>query len=161
MRTPKILSDWADVQADLSLRWAHMHFCWFCHEAAQFQFRSQFVVVVYGYLHKVLSTFREFGAKCAKCYRTIQPNDWVRRARDNVYHLACFACDSCKRQLSTGEEFALQGNQVLCKPHYLDMLEGGPNKGRPPNCLLSQQNKMFIHSADAISLKPRLSHLRG
>ena len=27
-------SDWADGQADLSLRWAHMSFCWFCHEAA-------------------------------------------------------------------------------------------------------------------------------
>ena len=27
--------DWADAQADLSLRWAHMPFCWFCHEAAQ------------------------------------------------------------------------------------------------------------------------------
>ena len=26
-------SDWADGQADLSLRWAHMPFCWFCHEA--------------------------------------------------------------------------------------------------------------------------------
>ena len=28
-------SDWADAQADQSLRWAHMPFCWFCHEAAQ------------------------------------------------------------------------------------------------------------------------------
>ena len=28
-------SDWADAQADLSLRWAHIPFCWFCHEAAQ------------------------------------------------------------------------------------------------------------------------------
>ena len=28
-------SDWADAQDDLSLRWAHMPFCWFCHEAAQ------------------------------------------------------------------------------------------------------------------------------
>ena len=27
-------SDWADAQAHLSLRWAHMLFCWFCHEAA-------------------------------------------------------------------------------------------------------------------------------
>ena len=27
-------SDWADAQAGLSLRWAHMPFCWFCHEAA-------------------------------------------------------------------------------------------------------------------------------
>ena len=24
-----------DAQADLSLRWAHMRLCWFCHEAAQ------------------------------------------------------------------------------------------------------------------------------
>ena len=27
-------SDWADARTDLSLRWAHMPFCWFCHEAA-------------------------------------------------------------------------------------------------------------------------------
>ena len=26
--------DWADAQADLSLRWAQMSFCWFCNEAA-------------------------------------------------------------------------------------------------------------------------------
>ena len=29
-------SDWADAQAGLSLRWAHMPFCWFCHDAAHF-----------------------------------------------------------------------------------------------------------------------------
>ena len=27
--------DWADTQADLSLRWVHRSFCWFCHVAAQ------------------------------------------------------------------------------------------------------------------------------
>ena len=27
-------SDWANARADLSLCWAHMPFCWFCHEAA-------------------------------------------------------------------------------------------------------------------------------
>ena len=31
-------SDWADAQADLSLRWAHMPFCWFCHALADFFF---------------------------------------------------------------------------------------------------------------------------
>ena len=29
-------SDWADAQADLSLRWAHMPLCWFCHKVAHF-----------------------------------------------------------------------------------------------------------------------------
>ena len=31
----RLWSDWADAQADLSLRWAHMPRHWFCHEAAQ------------------------------------------------------------------------------------------------------------------------------
>ena len=30
----RLWSDWADAQADLSLRWAQSSFCWFCHEAA-------------------------------------------------------------------------------------------------------------------------------
>ncbi|KAG7178135.1 LIM/homeobox protein Awh-like 2 [Homarus americanus] len=68
---------------------------------------------------------RNFGARCAKCCRSIGAADWVRRARDRVYHLACFACDACKRQLSTGEEFALHDNRLLCKQHYLESIEGG------------------------------------
>ena len=31
----RLWSDWADAQADLSLRWAYMPICWFCHNAAQ------------------------------------------------------------------------------------------------------------------------------
>ena len=31
----RLWSDWVDAQADLSFRWVHMPFCWFCHEVAQ------------------------------------------------------------------------------------------------------------------------------
>ena len=36
----RLWSDWADTQAELSLRWARMPFCWFCHEAAHFKFHT-------------------------------------------------------------------------------------------------------------------------
>lgn len=66
------------------------------------------------------SVHRTFGAKCSKCSRTIAPSDWVRKARDLVFHLACFSCDTCGRQLSTGEQFALIDDKVMCKIHYMD-----------------------------------------
>ncbi|CAF1206795.1 unnamed protein product [Rotaria magnacalcarata] len=72
--------------------------------------------------------YKHFGNKCSKCGRHIQPSDWVRRARDHVYHLACFACNTCKRQLSTGEEFALQSSHVLCKTHFIDPNETNDGK---------------------------------
>ena len=33
----ELWSDWVDAQADLSLCWVHMPFCWFCHEVAHFK----------------------------------------------------------------------------------------------------------------------------
>ncbi len=63
-----------------------------------------------------------FGIKCSRCGLQVSANHWIRRAGNDIYHLACFTCFFCKRQLSTGEEFGLMENQVICRLHYDIML---------------------------------------
>ncbi|XP_059214159.1 LIM/homeobox protein Lhx3 isoform X1 [Centropristis striata] len=63
--------------------------------------------------------FKRFGTKCAACQQGIPPTQVVRRAQDFVYHLHCFACIVCKRQLATGDEYYLmEDSRLVCKADY-------------------------------------------
>ncbi|ELU00131.1 hypothetical protein CAPTEDRAFT_168913 [Capitella teleta] len=64
--------------------------------------------------------YRRYGTKCGGCAEGISPNDLVRRARNKVFHLKCFTCMVCRKQLSTGEElYVLDENKFICKSDYL------------------------------------------
>ena len=47
----RLWSDWADAQADLSLCWAHMPFCWFCHDAARMSWSWSLLYNYFKYLY--------------------------------------------------------------------------------------------------------------
>lgn len=66
---------------------------------------------------------------CATCGKTIRGEDWVRKARDLIYHVACFYCDTCDKPLSTGEQFGLQGKRLLCKKHFIESIDGNSSDG--------------------------------
>lgn len=69
--------------------------------------------------HTHSHTLSRFGTRCAGCNQPIPPTQVVRRAQENVYHLQCFACFICSRQLSTGDEFYLMDDKKLvCKADY-------------------------------------------
>ncbi|KAL8174334.1 UNVERIFIED_CONTAM: LIM/homeobox protein LMX-1.2 [Gekko kuhli] len=48
----------------------------------------------------------------------IAPTEFVMRALECVYHLSCFCCCVCERQLRKGDEFVLKEGQLLCKSDY-------------------------------------------
>lgn len=63
--------------------------------------------------------FKLYGTKCAGCKTGLCPEDMVRRAVDKVYHLACFSCSLCRKELQTGEQlFLVQGEKFLCEKCY-------------------------------------------
>ena len=68
--------------------------------------------------------FRLFGSTgyCAACKKIIPAFEMVMRARTNVYHLECFACQECGHRFCVGDQFFLHDNKILCGPHYEERL---------------------------------------
>lgn len=55
----------------------------------------------------------------------------VRKAQDFVYHLHCFACIICSRQLATGDEFYLmEDGRLVCKEDYETAKQNGKHGPR-------------------------------
>ncbi|KAA8592806.1 hypothetical protein FQN60_018261 [Etheostoma spectabile] len=71
-------------------------------------------------IRKVAVAFlrRLFATKCSGCMEKIAPTEFVMRALECVYHLNCFCCCVCDRQLRKGDEFVLKEGQLLCKIDY-------------------------------------------
>ncbi|KAK8738577.1 hypothetical protein OTU49_003947, partial [Cherax quadricarinatus] len=61
---------------------------------------------------------RLFGAKCDKCGGGFSRSDMVMRARSKIFHLDCFRCRSCGKQLLPGDEFALRDDVLFCRHDY-------------------------------------------
>uniref|UniRef100_A0A7N9CRE6 Insulin gene enhancer protein ISL-2 n=1 Tax=Macaca fascicularis TaxID=9541 RepID=A0A7N9CRE6_MACFA len=78
---------------------------------------------------------RLFGIKCAKCQVGFSSSDLVMRARDSVYHIECFRCSVCSRQLLPGDEFSLREHELLCRADHGLLLEraaaGSPRSPSP------------------------------
>ncbi|CAH0386852.1 unnamed protein product [Bemisia tabaci] len=46
----------------------------------------------------------------------------VMRAKSNVYHLDCFACQQCNHRFCVGDRFYLCDNKILCEYDYEERL---------------------------------------
>ncbi|KAM7292114.1 LIM domain only protein 3 [Ixodes scapularis] len=55
---------------------------------------------------------------CSACSKAIPAFEMVMRARGNVYHLECFACQQCNHRFCVGDRFYLHDNRILCEYDY-------------------------------------------
>lgn len=75
---------------------------------------------------------RLFGTKCDKCGSSFSKNDFVMRAKSKIYHIECFRCCACARQLVPGDEFALRdGGALYCKEDHDVMEKSTTPSGTP------------------------------
>ncbi|NWV67325.1 ISL2 protein, partial [Malurus elegans] len=72
---------------------------------------------------------RLFGIKCAQCRAAFSSSDLVMRARDHVYHLECFRCAACGRQLLPGDQFCLRERDLLCRADHGPPPDGAAGRG--------------------------------
>ncbi|CAB4069619.1 ISL1 [Lepeophtheirus salmonis] len=88
---------------------------------------------------------RLFGTKCEKCCRSFGKNDYVMRAKNKIFHLECFRCVACEKQLVPGDEFALRQDELFCKEDHRESLVESK-----VNTMHNNNNNNNIHSKDLL-----------
>lgn len=60
--------------------------------------------------HTFIFTYRLFGTTgyCAACSKVIPAFEMVMRAKSNVYHLECFACQQCNHRYVSNNKLSIK-----------------------------------------------------
>ena len=67
----------------------------------------------------ILILFRIYNVnKCARCHLEIQASDLVMKARQFLFHVDCFRCDTCHTILKKGDLFGMYEDHLYCRVHY-------------------------------------------
>ena len=56
--------------------------------------------------------------KCSRCHLEIQASDLVMKARQFLFHVDCFRCDTCNTVLKKGDLFGMYEDHLYCRIHY-------------------------------------------
>lgn len=75
------------------------------------------------------------------------------RAKTKIYHVDCFRCTACERQLVPGDEFALREDGLFCKEDHevLDKTCSGEHNNNNTN--VNNNNSNSVHNEGSNSGK--------
>lgn len=58
------------------------------------------------------------------CGQNIPANELVMRAQNNVYHLKCFTCCTCRSPLVPGDRYGVVNGSLVCEQDYPKVVKG-------------------------------------
>ena len=63
--------------------------------------------------------YSNFAPRCSGCDVIFRPTDLVRKARNHYFHVNCFTCFICHRQLMTGDQlYVINDSVFVCTEDY-------------------------------------------
>ncbi|XP_026877581.2 insulin gene enhancer protein isl-2b-like [Electrophorus electricus] len=124
--------------------------CLKCAECSQYLDETCTCFVREGKTYCKRDYVRLFGIKCAKCSLGFSRKDLVMRARDTLYHIPCFRCGVCSRQLIPGDEFSVRDDELLCRKDHGLLLEHEMGSHSPDHI----HNRVLHMAADPMSVRP-------
>jgi len=103
---------------------------------------------------------RLFGSTgyCAACNKVIPAFEMVMRARANVYHLECFACQQCGHRFCVGDQFYLLDNKILCGSDYEERMLFASLQGQPDRLAQLKNQQTRLLSAPTYQSSSSSSH---
>ena len=85
----------------------------------------------------------------------------MRKAREKVFHLKCFTCFVCRKQLVTGEElYVVDDTKFVCKEDYNHRLNGECWPRPPPAFPYNQNNWLGMLSAGSCEMRKIINSIR-
>lgn len=103
-------------------------------------------------------------SRCSRCRAGISASELVMRARDLVYHVACFTCASCGTPLNKGDHFGQRDGLVYCRwetgvsDHYYPSKAASPCYQRVRWRDINRSTRSFVASRHSFL---RLPYLRA
>ncbi|KAG8189602.1 hypothetical protein JTE90_018958 [Oedothorax gibbosus] len=101
--------------------------------------------------------FVKYGTRCSGCDKGIIPLEKVRKVKKLVFHVQCFLCAFCGRELVTGDQFFLiEDRRIVCQAHYYTdtCIVGNDSSSKRPRTTISPVQLEALKLAYQRSSKP-------
>ncbi|CAF0859401.1 unnamed protein product [Brachionus calyciflorus] len=109
---------------------------------------------------------------CANCKLRLMPSDYVIRSNtDRLYHLNCFKCTKCTRQIEPGTKYGLVNDLIYCSHHYFnqddtwlintDMNNNNNNNNSSDGFRYDQSFSSSSGDSSPLSFNPQLKSLEN